>query len=54
MYNQSTMDYKDFIKLIKFRDSAAKKQAQATFVARNRQSRPRVKNNLIAPHLRNI
>jgi hypothetical protein len=48
------MDYKDFIKIIKFRDSAAKKQAQATFAARNRNSRPRAKNNLIAPHLRNI
>ena len=48
------MDYKDFIKLIKFRDAEAKRQAQATFVARNRNSRPRAKNNLIAPHLRNI
>jgi hypothetical protein len=48
------MDHKDFIKLIKFRDAEAKRQAQATFVARNRNSRPKAKNNIIAPHLRNI
>ena len=54
VYTDPTMDHKDFIKLIKFRDAEAKKQAQATFAARNRNSRPRAKNNLIAPHLRNI
>ena len=54
MYTDPTMDHKDFIKLIKFRDAEAKRQAQATFAARNRNSRPRAKNNLIAPHLRNI
>jgi|TARA_X000001382_G_scaffold91275_1_gene65826 hypothetical protein len=48
------MDYKDFIKLVKFRDSEAKKQAQITYTFKNRQSRPRAKNNLIAPHLKNI
>ena len=54
MYNQSTMDHKDFIKLIKFRDTTQKKQAQMTYAARNRNSRPRAKNNVVAPHLRNI
>tara|TARA_X000001382_G_C3061670_1_gene144505 strand:+ start:178 stop:324 length:147 start_codon:yes stop_codon:yes gene_type:complete len=48
------MDHKDFIKLIKFRDSAAKKQAQMTYTAKNRASRPRAKNNVVAPHLKNI
>ena len=48
------MDYKDFIKLVKFRDARQKKEAQMTYAARNRNSRPRAKNNLVAPHLRNI
>ena len=54
IYNSPTMDSKDFIKLIKFRDATAKKQAQMTYAARNRSSRPRAKQNVIAPHLKNI
>lgn len=41
------MDFKDFIKLIKFRDNKAKRQAQVTYAMKNRQSRPRVKKNIL-------
>lgn len=41
------MDFKDFIKLIKFRDGESKRQAQVTYAMKNRQSRPRVKKNIL-------
>jgi len=48
------MDYKDFQKLIKFRDADAKKQAQATYVAKQRNSRPRATKNIINPNQKGI
>ena len=48
------MDSKDFIHLIKFRDKEAKKMAQAGYAARQRQSRPRAKENVINPKLKGI
>ena len=48
------MDYKDFKHVIKKRDATEKKHAQSTYVAQNRGSRPRAKQNVVAPHLRNI
>ena len=41
------MDFKDFIKLIKFRDAEAKKQSQVTYAMKQRQSRPRIKKNIL-------
>jgi hypothetical protein len=41
------MDFKDFIKLIKFRDKLSKQQAQVTYAMKHRQSRPRIKKNII-------
>jgi|TARA_B100001057_G_scaffold247442_1_gene247810 hypothetical protein len=43
------MDNKDFLHLIKFRDKETKKQAQITYTFRQRQSRPRAKQNIINP-----
>ena len=43
------MDNKDFSHLIKFRDREAKKQAQITYTFKQRQSRPRAKQNIINP-----
>lgn len=43
------MDSKDFLKLIKFRDKEAKKQAQVTYAMKQRGSRPRIKKNIIQP-----
>lgn len=40
---------KDFLHLIKFRDKEIKKQAQITYAFRQRQSRPRAKQNIINP-----
>jgi hypothetical protein len=48
------MDYKDFFHLIKFRDKEAKKMAQTTYAFRQRQSRPRAKQNVINPKLTGI
>jgi hypothetical protein len=41
------MDSKDFLKLIKFRNKEAKKQAQVTYAMKQRGSRPRVKKNIL-------
>ena len=48
------MDSKDFKKHIKQQLSEAQKKAQATYHFKSRQSRPRAKENIIAPHLKNI
>jgi hypothetical protein len=48
------MDYKDFFHLIKFRDKEAKKMAQTTYAIKQRQSRPRAKQNVINPKLTGI
>ena len=48
------MDYKDFTHLIKFRDKEAKKQATSTYAFKQRQSRPRAKENIINPKLKGI
>jgi hypothetical protein len=48
------MDFKDFIHLIKFRDKEAKKMAQTTYTFKQRQSRPRAKQNVINPKLTGI
>ena len=48
------MDSKDFLKLIKFRDKESKKMAQTTYTFKQRQSRPRAKQNVINPKLTGI
>jgi hypothetical protein len=48
------MDSKDFLHLIKFRDKEAKKVAQSTYAFKQRQSRPRAKQNVINPKLTGI
>jgi hypothetical protein len=48
------MDSKDFIKHIKQQISDAQKKALSTYSFKTRQSRPRAKENIIAPHLKNI
>lgn len=48
------MDSKDFLHLIKFRDKEAKKMAQSTYAFKQRQSRPRAKENIINPNLKGI
>ena len=48
------MDYKDFKQIIKKRDATEKKFAQSTLHAQSRGSRPRAKQNVVAPHLKNI
>lgn len=48
------MDFKDFKKLIRFRDSESKKMAQTTYTFKQRQSRPRAKENVINPKLTGI
>ena len=46
-HSEQVMDFKDFIKLIKFRDKETKKQAQVTYSMKQRQSRPRVKKDIL-------
>lgn len=48
------MDSKDFMYLIKFRDKEARRMALAGYNARQRQSRPRAKSNIINPKLKGI
>lgn len=50
----TNMDSKDFMHLIKFRDKEAKKMAQAAYTAKQRESRPRAKQNIINPKLKGI
>lgn len=48
------MDYKDFKKYLEkqLKDTLAKEQS--THHSKSRNSRPRAKENVIAPHLKNI
>ena len=48
------MDSKDFKHIINFRDKETKKMAQAVYAFKQRQSRPRAKQNIINPNLKGI
>ena len=48
------MDSKDFIRHIKNQISETQKKTLNKYVSKTRESRPRVKENIIAPHLKNI
>tara|TARA_R100001015_G_C4555057_1_gene116062 strand:- start:171 stop:317 length:147 start_codon:yes stop_codon:yes gene_type:complete len=48
------MDSKDFKHIIKFKDRENKKLTQAIYSFKQRNSRPRAKQNIINPNLKGI
>ena len=48
------MDSKDFLKHIKQQLSESQKKALSNYSSKTRNSRPRAKENIVAPHLKNI
>ena len=48
------MDSKDIKYIINFRDKEAKKMVQTVYAFKQRQSRPRAKQNIINPDLKGI